>query len=268
MMDSLLIDFSLYIFWLVVTIVLFSVIVQLCKFTINKLKSSNFVRTSKLFNPLEYLPEEEISNVRQLFYLIIIVLIVVDILYSVIGWDENLIIFSVFDIVLSLYFAINVKWGPLKNKILLFGLIPLGSVGVLFFWGSYELLADAIHLITLAYFIKVYYDKFVEYTETNGLGITIMLLFSIVFVSFLITMVVEGVSPLDSLTMVSNAFTSNGYAILGDTGLGKADALLLVWSGFFLSCVGTATLTVSIVMKHFDKKFDELEALAKRNRKD
>jgi len=93
-------------------------------------------------------------------------------------------------------------------------------------------------------------------------------MFSIVFVSFLITMVVEGVSPLDSLTMVSNAFTSNGYAILGDTGLGKADALLLVWSGFFLSCVGTATLTVSIVMKHFDKKFDELEALAKRNRKD
>lgn len=248
-----------------ISMVIFSVLVQICKFVLIKVKSSEVINNSRLFNPLEYFPEEELSTIRQVFYLSIIILIVVDILYSVFGWNENLIIFSVFDIILSLIFAINVKWGSLKNKILLFGLIPLGSMGVLFL-GNYLLLIDAIHLITLAYFIKVYFDQFVEYTETNSLGIAIILLFSIVFISFFFTIVVEDVSPLDSLNMVSNAFTSNGYTVLGTTGLGKADAIFLVWSGFLLSCVGTATLTVSIILKHLNKRFDDLEELAKKKK--
>ena len=168
-------------------------------------------------------------------------------------------------IYLFLFFAVNVKWGSLKNKILLFGLIPIGSLCVLFLT-DYYLLIDVIHLITLAYFIKVYFDKFVEYTETNSLGITIILLFSIVFISFLFTIIVEDVSPLDSLNMVSNAFTSNGYTVLGTTGIGKVDAIFLVWSGFLLSCVGTATLTVSLVVKHLDRKFDDLEELARKKK--
>ena len=265
MADEMLLGFLMFIVVLFASIVFFSVMVQVCKFVIIKIKSSNFFKTSRLFNPLEYFPEEEMSTIKQVFYLSIIVLIVVDILYSIIGWDENLVIFSAFDIILSLYLAINVKWGSLENKILLFGLIPLGSLGVVAL-GSYELWADVIHLITLAYFIKVYFDKFVEYTETNGLGITIILLFSIVFISFFFTIIVEGVSPIDSLNMVSNAFTSNGYAVLGTTGLGKADAIFLVWSGFLLSCVGTATLTVSLISKHLDKKFDNLEDLAKNKK--
>ena len=95
-----------------------------------------------------------------------------------------------------------------------------------------------------------------------------MLLFLIVFVSFFITIVVEGVSPIDSIAMVSNAFTSNGYAILGSTGFGKLNAIFLVWSGFILSGVGTATLTVAIVMSHVNDKFDHLEDLVKKNKKD
>ena len=79
-------------------------------------------------------------------------------------------------------------------------------------------------------------------------------------------MVVEQVSPLNSLVMVSNAFTSNGYSILGASGWGKINSLFLVWSGFFLSGVGTATLTVAIVMKHVDKEFDRLEKLVKKNK--
>ncbi|WP_296803923.1 hypothetical protein [uncultured Methanobrevibacter sp.] len=106
-----------------------------------------------------------------------------------------------------------------------------------------------------------------EYTETNSLGITIILLFSIIFVSFIITMLVEEVSPINSMVMVSNAFTSNGYSILGSSGWGKFNSLILVWSGFFLSGVGTATLTVTIVMKHVNNEFDRLEDLAKKNKK-
>lgn len=265
MMDEMIMTLLIIVGMVLLSIVIFSVLVQICKFVLIKLKSSESLKNSRLFNPREYFPVEEISTIRQVFYLVIIVLIVVDILYSVVGWHENLIIFSVFDILLSLLFAINVKWGSLKNKILLFGLIPLGSLGVLYL-GEYYVIIDAIHLITLAYFIKVYFNKFVEYTETNSLGITIILLFSIVFISFLFTIVVEDVSPLDSLNMVSNAFTSNGYTVLGKTGLGKADAIFLVWSGFLLSCVGTATLTVSLIVKHVDRKFDKLEDLAKKKK--
>ena len=250
MMDDRIIILLFIVGMVLLSIVIFSVLVQICKFVLIKLKSSESLKNSRLFNPLEYFPEEEISTIRQVFYLIIIVLIVVDILYSVVGWHENLIIFSVFDILLSLLFAINVKWGSLKNKVLLFGLIPLGSLGVLYL-GEYYVIIDAIHLMTLAYFIKVYFNKFVEYT---------------VFISFLFTIVVEDVSPLDSLNMVSNAFTSNGYTVLGKTGLGKADAIFLVWSGFLLSCVGTATLTVSLIVKHVDRKFDKLEDLAKKKK--
>lgn len=258
---------SFVIIAVLVSIVAFTVLVRIGKIVSGKLLSSDIFETSRFLNPREYFPDEELPIIKQICYLAIIVLIVVDILYSVVGWHENLIIFSVFDIILSLHFAIHAnKGGSLRNKIKLFGLIPLGSLGVLFLQ-NYYIEIDIIHLLTLAYFIKVYYDRFVEYTESNSVGITIMLLFIIVFISFFVTIIVEGVSPLDSLNMVSNAFTSNGYTVLGTTGLGKANAILLVWSGFLLSCVGTATLSVSIVMKHINEKFDDLEELARKNRK-
>ena len=115
------------------------------------------------------------------------------------------------------------------------------------------------------YFIKVYYDRFKEYTESNGLGITIILLFVLVFVSFFITQIDEGVNPLDALVMVSNAFTSNGYAVLGSSIPGKINSVFLVWGGYILSGVGTATLTAAILVRHFNHKFDELEELIKKN---
>ena len=58
--------------------------------------------------------------------------------------------------------------------------------------------------------------------------------------------------------MVSNAFTSNGYAILGSSIIGKINEIFLVWSGYLLSGVGTATLTAAILKRHFDIKDKEL----------
>ena len=46
--------------------------------------------------------------------------------------------------------------------------------------------------------------------------------------------------------MVSNAFTSNGYAILGTTPGGKINSVILVWSGYIISGAATATLTAAI----------------------
>ena len=104
------------------------------------------------------------------------------------------------------------------------------------------------------------------------LGITVILLFTIIFISFLATQITENVNPLDSLVMVSNAFTSNGYAVLGHTIPGKINSLVLVWGGYLLSGVGTATLTGAILMAHFNRrlddvneKLDNLEELIKKN---
>ena len=116
--------------------------------------------------------------------------------------------------------------------------------------------------------VKYYYDKFREYTQTNSLGVTIVLLFAIIFISFLVTVTLESGNPLDSLVMVSNAFTSNGYAVLGSTIPGKINSIFLVWSGYIISGVGTATLTVAILTKYFNKRLDELEELIKKNNED
>ena len=69
------------------------------------------------------------------------------------------------------------------------------------------------------------------------------------------------------MEMVSNAFTSNGYAILGETTVGKLNAIVLVWAGFILSGVGTATLTAAIIKRHLNSRFDELEDKIKKNKK-
>ncbi len=74
--------------------------------------------------------------------------------------------------------------------------------------------------------------------------------------------------------MVSNAFTSNGYAVLGKSIPGKIDAIALVWGGYLLSGVGTATLTSAILINHYSNKLkevndklDKLEELIKENNK-
>ena len=69
----------------------------------------------------------------------------------------------------------------------------------------------------------------------------------------------ESVNPLDSLVMVSNAFTSNGYAVLGKTIPGKIDGVILVWSGYLLSGVGTATLASAIIIRHYSNKIEEYD---------
>ena len=102
MIDDDLFLLLIFVGLLLISIIAFSILVQLCKYVLNKVKSSESLNNSRVFNPLEYFPEEEILAIRQVLYLAIILLIVVDILYSVFGWNENLIIFSVFDIILSI----------------------------------------------------------------------------------------------------------------------------------------------------------------------
>ena len=244
-----------------VEIAVFMVLMVIASFLLKKIMKSR----NKIFNPREYFPEEEIHSLRQVFYLIMMAACFINILYSLVFVSTDVIYLVIFDILLSLFVAIRLDSSTLKNKILILLLVPYGSLTYLLFGNTLVGFLDFLHVPIFIYIIKIYYDKFREYTESNGLGIAIILLFLIVFFSFLATQVAEGANALDSLVMVSNAFTSNGYAVLGNSIAGKLDAIVLVWAGYILSGVGTATLTAAILTRHFNSKFEELEELIKKN---
>lgn len=189
------------------------------------------------------------------------------ILYTLVFVNGDLYTFTIIDLIISLYLAVNLDKSSLKNKLLFILIIPYGSLTFLLFGDTLIGILDLIHIPVYIYFIKLYYDKFKEYTESHSLGITIILLFTIIFISFFITQFTEGVNPLDSLVMVSNAFTSNGYAILGNSTVGKINSIILVWGGYLLSGVGTATLASAILIRHFNRRFEKLEKMIEENNK-
>ena len=263
-------DIFLIIYEFVIAILIFGALFVAGKLIFKKLKDSK----SKVLNPLEYFPEEEVQTLRQVFYLVMMLIFFVFILYIIVVPENGFIGVAVVQLLVSLYIAFTLDYSSWKNRVLFFLLIPYESIALIAFNESIVLLPIyAIHVLVYAYLIKVYYGKFRHYTETNSLGITIILLFSIIFVSFIVTCFAENVDPLNSLVMVSNAFTSNGYAILGNTGIGKLTAIFLVWGGYTISGVGTATLTVAILSRHYkkrenelNKRLDELESLIKNNK--
>jgi hypothetical protein len=256
----------LVIFKFLIALGFFVLLVYIGKRIVNNDKLMEDFKNSRFFNPLEYLPSEEIYTLKQVFFLIMILVFIVIILYIIFGWEDGLYFISMLDIIISLYLAITEGSALLKEKILLFLLIPFGSIYVILF-GNACGLHDLLHILAYLYFIQLYYRKFVQYTENNGLGITITLLFSIILVSFLFTILVENVSPMDSITMVSNAFTSNSFEASGKTMVGKFDSLFLAWGGFILSGVGTATLAVSMIKGRVDRQFDDIENLIKNKKK-
>ncbi len=239
---------------LLIEIIVFIVFMLIFSVILDKIRQSN----NRLLNPKEYFPEEEIHSLRQISILILMGMFFINILYSVVFINGDLFYFAIYDIILSLYVASKLDKSSIKNKILLILLVPYGSLTFLIFGNSLVGLLDLIHIPVFIYFIKVYYDKFREYTSSNGLGITILLLFTLVFISFFLTQLFEGVSPLDSLVMVSNSFTSNGYAVLGNSVGGKIDSIFLVWGGYLLSGVGTATLAAGILINHYRSKLKEI----------
>lgn len=229
----------------------------------------NHFKDNKTINFNNYLPDDEIHSLRQIFYLIIMAACFINFFYTLISAEINDVFYlAIFDCILSVYCSLNFYKKDKKNIFALILLVPLGSLSYLIFHNILFISLDLIHVPIFLYLVKVYYDKFNKYTKSNGLGVTILLLFLVVFISFIITSYVENVSLLDALVMSSNAFTSNGYAILGNTIIGKIDAIILVWSGYILSGVGTATLTAAILLKHFNKRFNELEKLIKEDKKE
>ena len=256
------------IFQILVAMGIFAALAYIAKYIVTKGRLIARFKKSRLSNPQEYFPSEEVFLLKQVFYLMVILVIIMICLYLTFDWDEGFYFVYLLDIVISLYLALKMDKDSPKDKVLLFLLIPFGSITGILFGDSIVGLLDLTHIIGYLYFIKVYFRKFVEYTENNGLGITIILLFSIILISFLFTIVVENVSPMDSITMVSNAFTSNSFDASGKNIIGKINSLILAWSGFILSGVGTATLAVSIVNEYVNRQFAEIKDLVKKKKEE
>jgi len=263
-----------YAFKVITISLLFLVLCLLGKFILKRYRNHN----NRFFKLEEYFPEEEIHTLKQVFYLIMMMLFFIDILYSLVFFNsQDILFFLILDIVISLYVVIVLEYDSWKNRLIFIMLIPFGSFTSILFGDVNIGAIELINIPVFIYLMKVYYSKFKEYTENNGLGIAIVLLYSIIFISFIVTTVAENVDPLNALVMVSNAFTSNGYAVLGKSTIGKVDSIFLVWGGYILSGVATSTLTASILIKHFrkdikrskkqyedlQKRFDDLEMLNK-----
>ena len=214
---------------------------------------------SAFFNPIEYLPEDEIHTLKQVSYLILMALCFINVMYSLIFITYDVMYLVALDVCLSLYIALTIDKSTWKGKLMVLLLVPYGALTFLMYRYSLIGLFDLIHVPVFIYYIRYYYNKFQDYTQSHGLGITIILLFSIIFVSFIITNFVENNNPLNAIVMVSNAFTSNGYAVLGDSVPGKLNSIVLVWSGFIISGVGTATLTAAILTRTYHNKFEEYD---------
>ncbi len=256
-------DLIIYLAFVLLGILIFLGILYVVSRIIKFLKR---YRHNRLLNSSEYLPEEEIQTLKQVSYLIVITISFVNIIYSIIFWgsDDFIKYFIYYDILASLIVCLIMPKDSLFDKIIIFLLIPISSLSYISPNEPATIFLLAIHVIGFAYVIKVYYSKFIHYTESNGLGISILLLFGLIFFSFIFTSFTEGADLLDSLVMVSNAFTSNGYAVLGGSVLGKLNSLLLVWGGYILSGVGNATLCAGIISRHFNKKFEAMDENIKK----
>ena len=254
------------IFQILVAMGVFVALAYAARYIANNGRLINRFKKSRLSNPLEYFPSEAVFLLKQVFYLAVIMVIIIICLYLTFDWNEGFYFIYLLDIVVSIYLALKMDKDSRKDKVLLFLLIPFGSITALLFGDGIVVLLDLTHIIGYLYFIKVYFRKFVDYTENNGLGITIILLFAIILVSFLFTMLAEDVPPMDSLTMVSNAFTSNSFDASGKIMIGKINSLVLAWGGFFLSCIGTATLSVSMVKGYVNREFADIKDLIKEKK--
>lgn len=244
-----------------IEIILFLILTVVGAFIVKKRP----ITKNKYFNLNEYFPEEEIHTLRQVAYLALMTACFVNVMYTLIYVNTDTFYFAILDLTLSLYIAATIDKSTTVHKLILLLLVPYGALHYLLFGTPLVGFIDLIHIPVFLYFMKYYFDKFDEYTELHTLGIGVILLYAIVFFSFIVTSIVETKTPLDAIVMVSNAFTSNGYAVLGHSEVGKVNSLVLIWMGFIISSAGTATLTAAILkrqfkgkLKDYDDRFEDL----------
>ena len=170
-----------------------------------------------------------------------------------------LFINNLIDICLSITIIVTFYDCSNKSRILSIFIMPMASIASLVFGGNLLGFWDFIRIPALLYVVIISYHEFLEFTNKNQLGKLILLLISIVFTALVLTIFFENQNPINSRSMVSNAFTSNGYAVLGSSVGGVLTSTFLIWAGYIISGVGTATLAAAIVHRNSKRKFKNLE---------
>ena len=213
----------------------------------------------RFFNIEEYFPKDEIHTLTQVFYLALMTACFINIIYTLIYVNIDTIYFAILNLSLSLFTAITIDKSTWVRKLFILVLVPYGALTYLLFNHPLIGLVNFIQIPVFIYLVKYYYDKFMEYTESHSLGISIVFLFVLIFVSFLITSFIENQNPLDAIVMVSNAFATNGYTVYGTSDIGKINNLVLTWMSVIIPAVGTATLTSAILTRHYNKRLKDYD---------
>lgn len=226
------------------------------------IKKSSALKKLNAFDYEKFLPSDEIHYLKQIFLLIMASFFIFGLISLFFIYDYYVDI-SLFDIILVIiaigYIADN------DYKSIIMSLLLMPAPVVLWFLNISITPLLIIHWIGICIGTIYFIHQFLKFTEKNNLGFTVIIFVLILMVSCFITSYYEKTNLLDSLVMISNAFTSNGYTILGHSTISKMDSILLVWGGYLLSGVGTATLTAAILIKYLksriesqDKKIDAL----------
>ncbi|MDO5849872.1 MAG: hypothetical protein Q4P14_01530 [Methanobacteriaceae archaeon] len=219
---------------------------------------SNHKYLGKL-NPERFLPLDERYYLDQIFLIFCAIFCIIGgILSFYLVGSTNFIEVCFFNIVTVTIFILYLAEKSILKFILCLLLVPAASLIYVIYSKDVSLLLIPNYigiLIAGCYFVY----KFIKFTRMNNLELTVLIFAFIITISMIVTTLGEKASLVDSMVMVSNAFTSNGYTVLGDTYWGKIDSILLVWGGYLLSGVGTATLAAGIISHRFNKQINSKE---------
>ena len=242
-------------------IIIFTILIGVLYFCKNQ-----FVTYLHSVDSENWLPSEQMKEFKQLFYLIVAGLLIADLYYLLVvntylNYIWNLVIF---DFIISILAAVYIfdKDNLFKSIILILTLVPFTGYTFTGYNGvSLELfvILEIIHIIGILYVVYLSFKEFQSYSKSHKLGYTILLLYIIVCICVFLSTQVQHLDLLDSLVYCSNAFTSNGYGLVNATTVsGKFISIILVWSGYILSGVTTALLTLALVSRYYNKKIDAM----------
>ena len=160
-----------YIITYLAMIAIFLIIALTLRVIYNKLKNTDI----HILKPEEYLPKEEILTLKQVFYLVMMTLFVINIFYQLVAQGNDVLYFALLDIILSLITLAYIRIHDLKSILIAFSIIPYSSMDYMILDNSLIIstILFTIHLIALFYVNIYFYKKFKKFTETQGLSYTI-----------------------------------------------------------------------------------------------
>ena len=245
---------------IILDIVCFFILITTIVFIKDKL--TLYFKNKSLKSFSNWLPIEQIKELRQLFYLIFAGFLIFNFYYLIIiNTSFNYLIgYVIFDFIISVCAGVYIfdKNKKIRTAILLLTLIPFTGLSITGINGVPPYLfviLEIIHSLSIIFIIFIIIADFKKYSTSNRLGYTILLLFIIVFVCIFLTTYAENISLVDSIVYCSNAFTSNGYGLVNASNFqGKIISVILVWSGYILSGVSTALLTIALMTNTYKKR--------------